>query len=90
MFGKLGDMYQLKKQADELKKQLADEVIEVENHGVKISMNGNQEVLSVGLPEEMNKEKLEKDLAEAFNDAVKKVQRVMAQKMMSSGMDFGV
>jgi DNA-binding YbaB/EbfC family protein len=88
MFGKIKDLHQLKKQADEMKKQLEDEIIEAENKGIKISMNGNQEVLSVAINPDLDKEDLEKYLKETFNDAVKKVQRVMAQKMMGSG-NFG-
>jgi len=85
MFGKMKDMYQLKKQADEIKKQLAHETVEADKHGVKITMNGNQEVLSVEVNPELDKEKLEEALMDCFNDAIKKVQRVMATKMMASG-----
>lgn len=85
MFNKLKDLSTLKKQANEMQKQLAEEIIEVENKGVKVVMNGNQEVLSVTINIELGKEDQEKYLKETFNDAVKKVQRVMAQKMMASG-----
>jgi len=75
----------LKKQAGEMQKQLAEEIIEAENKGIKIKMNGNQEVLSVEINSELSKEDQEKYLRETFNDAIKKVQRVMAQKMMAGG-----
>lgn len=85
MFNKLKDLSTLKKQASEIQKQLAEESVTAESHGVKVVMNGNQEVLSVEINPELGKEDQEKYLKEAFNDAVKKVQKVMAQKMMASG-----
>ena len=84
MFGKLKDMNEMRKQAVQIQSQLADEEVEAENHGVKIKMNGNQEVLSVEINPDLDKEDQEKYLREAFNEAVKKVQRVMAQKMMGN------
>lgn len=56
---------------------------------VKIVMNGNQEVLSVTIDPELmnpeNKDKLESALKEATNEAIKKIQRIMAEKMRSMG-----
>jgi DNA-binding protein YbaB len=88
MLDKLKDLHAMKKQADAVKEALADETIEVENHGVKIVLNGNQEVLSIEINPELGKEDQEKYLKESFNDAVKKVQRLMAQKMMGGGFGF--
>ena len=70
MFGKIQNIYKLKKQADEMKKQLAVEIIEAESHGVKVTMNGNQEVLSVETNPELGKEKLEEALKDAFNNCI--------------------
>ncbi len=83
MFGQIKDIYKLKQQAGELQSMLAQETVEAENKGVKITMNGNQEVLAVEINPELSKEDQEKYLCETFNDAIKKVQRLMAQKMMS-------
>ncbi|NMB48626.1 YbaB/EbfC family nucleoid-associated protein [Candidatus Kuenenbacteria bacterium] len=83
MFNQIKDLYKLKQQAGELQSMLANETVEAENKGVKIVMNGNQEVLSVALNPELAQEEQEKLLQETFNDAVKKVQRLMAEKMMS-------
>ncbi len=83
MFGQIKDMYKLKQQASELQSMLANETVEAENKGVKITMNGNQEVLGVVLNPQLSQEEQEKYLRETFNDAVKKVQRLMAEKMMS-------
>ncbi len=83
MFNQIKDLYKLKQQAGELQSMLANETVEAENKGVKIVMNGNQEVLSVALNPELAQEEQEKLLRETFNDAVKKVQRLMAEKMMT-------
>ncbi|HRY63230.1 MAG TPA: YbaB/EbfC family nucleoid-associated protein [Patescibacteria group bacterium] len=83
MFNQIKDLYKLKQQAGELQSMLAGETVEAENKGVKITMNGNQEVLNVIINPELSKEDQEKYLKETFNDAIKKVQQLMAQKMMS-------
>jgi len=59
---------------------------------VKIKINGNQEILEVQIDPELlsadNKEKLQAAIKEATNDAIKKVQRIMADKMKSSGFNL--
>jgi DNA-binding protein YbaB len=82
MFGNLKNLHDLQSKAREIQKQLDDEIIETEKNGIKIIMNGKQEVLSVEINSELEKEDQEKYLREAFNDAVKKVQGLMAKKMM--------
>ncbi len=55
-------------------------------------MNGNQQVESVTIDPELltNKEKLESAVKEATNDAIKKTQRVMADKIRKEGgLDMG-
>jgi len=85
MFNKIKAIQQLKNQANQIKKMLAEEKIEGSGGWgkVKIFMDGNQEVLSVEIAQEIvgDKVKLEAGIKEAANDAIKKVQRVMAQKM---------
>ena len=89
MFNKIKAIQQLKNQANQIKKVLAEEKIEGSGSWgkVKIFMDGNQEVLSVEIAQEIvgDKVKLESGIKEAVNDAIKKVQRVMAQKMSQLG-----
>jgi len=89
MFNKIKAIQQLKNQANQIKKMLAEEKIEGSGGWgkVKIFMDGNQEVLSVEIAQEIvgDKVKLEAGIKEAANDAIKKVQRVMAQKMSQLG-----
>ena len=85
MFPNLKDLYQLKKQASDMQRQLAEEIIESTNHGIAIKMNGNQEALSVALNPELSKDDQEKYLCEAINDCLKQVKELMAKTMMQSG-----
>lgn len=91
MFNKLKQINDLRKQANTLKHALADEVIEVDNKAVKLVIDGNQDIKSLDIkPEFMHPEKkneLEKQIKDAFSDALKKVQRKMASKMQDMG-DF--
>ncbi len=83
MLNNLKNLYKLQSQAHEIQKQLANKSVEVENHGIKIVMDGNQKVLSVKIKSELSKEEQEKYLVEAFNEAIKKVQQLMASSVMS-------
>ncbi len=84
MFGKLKDLNEMRKQAAQVQAALAEEKIEVEKQGVKLIMNGNMEVLEITVaPEaEMDKNELAQTIKGLFNEALKKVQRLMATKMM--------
>ena len=94
MFSKLKQFKDLRDQANQIKNALAQESAEgsAEWGKVKIKMNGNQEVISVEIDPELlsqdNKEKLEAGIKEATNDAVKKIQRIMADKMKESGFSL--
>ncbi len=54
---------------------------------VKVKIDGNQNVLSVTIDEEMlkDKAKLEEAMKDAFNDSIKKIQKKMAMKMKEMG-----
>jgi hypothetical protein len=92
MFSKIKQIQELKSQANQIKKALAEESAEGSGAWgkIKITMDGNQEVKKVDIADDLlgDKAKLEAGIAEATNDAIKKVQRVMAQKMSSLGMNF--
>lgn len=89
MFNKLKQIKDLRDQAKELQNMLGKEsVVGEAAHGkVKVTMNGNQEVTLVEISDEIlgNKSDLESAVKEATNDAVKKVQKVMAKKMQAMG-----
>ncbi|MFA6603464.1 MAG: YbaB/EbfC family nucleoid-associated protein [Patescibacteria group bacterium] len=93
MFSKLKQFKDLRDKAKTLQTALASEAVEGSAAWgkVKIGMDGNQSVTSVSIGDEMlqpgGKDKLETAIKEALNDALKKAQRKMIDKMKESG-DF--
>ncbi len=88
LFSQLKQVTDLKDQAKKLQKELELEVIDVEKSGIKITINGNQEIKKVEIMDQnllTNKEKLENATRDSINEAIKKVQMVMAKKMQSMG-----
>ena len=86
MFGKVKELMELKKKADQLKKELEATLIEVnEARGIKMVMNGAQIVQSIEIDEGMltaaNKNRIQMDLLKSFNNGVKKSQQAAANKM---------
>jgi len=77
MFDKLKQIKQLK----ELQNKLSKEEIIVEKDGVKIIINGKMEIKKVQLNPSLSFEKQEELIRDCFNDAVKKLQMSITQKM---------
>jgi len=92
MFDKAKDLYKLQKQARSIKKDLKNTHIEAENEGVLVTINGEQEVVSVKISDEAleNKKKLEESLEKAFNKAVKKSQQIGAEMMKDVMGDLNI
>ncbi|MFH1047185.1 MAG: YbaB/EbfC family nucleoid-associated protein [Patescibacteria group bacterium] len=91
MFNKLKQVKDLRDKAKQLQSMLAEEKVEgtAAWGKVKINMDGNQTVLGVEIDPELLKEsertKLQEAVKDAFNDATKKAQRRMIEKMKASG-----
>ncbi|MCX6797971.1 MAG: YbaB/EbfC family nucleoid-associated protein [Candidatus Falkowbacteria bacterium] len=85
MFSKLKQFKDLRSQAKTMQNALAGESIIVEKNGIKISLNGNLEIISITLNENLNKNSQEESLKDCLNDAIKKAQRLMAKKMQEMG-----
>ena len=86
MFDKVKELMELKKKADQLKKELEATVIDVnEARGIKLVINGAQIVQSIEIDEGLlipaNKNRLQMDLLKSFNNGVKKSQQAAANKM---------
>jgi DNA-binding protein YbaB len=94
MLGKMKDMYQLQKQAKEIKKKLKNIHIEAEENGVTVVLTAEQEMISVKISEEamQNREKLEKSVMNAMQKALKKSQEIASanikEVMGQMGMDL--
>lgn len=85
MFNKLKQFKDLRSQAKTMQDTLSQETISIEKKGVKITMDGNMDVKSISTPEGLTGDKLNSALKEAINEAIKKTQRLMAQKMQEMG-----
>lgn len=91
MFSKLKEIKNLRDQAKTIQNMLAQENIETNASWgkVKVKMNGNQEIQAIEIDAEMmqpsKKSELEKAVKEAVNEANKKVQRLMAEKVRQQG-----
>lgn len=86
MMSQMGDMYKLQKEAKKIKKELSKTHIFSEINGVKVTVTGEQTVISIEILDESilsNKKKLEKSILEATNKAFKKAQQIAAEKMKS-------
>jgi len=77
MFDKLKQIKQLK----ELRDSFSQEKEEVEKKGIKVIINGKLEIENIELNFDLNKEEQEIILKECINEAVKKIQMVLASKM---------
>jgi DNA-binding YbaB/EbfC family protein len=89
MFSKLKQFKDLKDRAKQIQDALSQETAEgVAGWGkVKVVINGNQKVLSVSIEDGAmgDKSKLQDMIVEATNDAIGKIQRVMATKLKDIG-----
>jgi DNA-binding protein YbaB len=85
MFNKLKQLKDLRSQAKTMQSALADEKVEVEKNGIKLSMNGNMEVTDLKINNDLSKEEIAKTSKDLFNEAIKKTQRIMAKKMQEMG-----
>ncbi len=81
MFSKLNQIKDLRTQAKNMQNALSQENVAVEKKGIVLKMDGNQTVLSIKIPEDMENSTIENTLPELFNDATKKIQKIMAEKM---------
>ena len=85
MFNKLKQFKDMRSQAKNLQNTLADEYVTEEANGVEIKLNGNLEVQSVKINTELQKDYLERTIADVTNKAIKKTQKLMAKKMQEMG-----
>jgi DNA-binding protein YbaB len=86
MFDKVKELMELKKKADQLKKELEGVIIEVNDvRSIKIKINGAQIVQSIEIDESLlnpaQKNRVQMDLLRSINTAVKKSQQAAANKM---------
>jgi DNA-binding protein YbaB len=83
----------MKSKISEMDKKLKAQIIDIEYKGIKIQANAKNEFLSLNIPEELlkeKKEKIEKVILAAFEEAREKAQAAMAEesKKIMGGMKF--
>ncbi|HBR14834.1 MAG TPA: nucleoid-associated protein, YbaB/EbfC family [Candidatus Omnitrophica bacterium] len=86
MFDKMKELMEMKKQADKIKRELDSVSVEATDiRGIKIVINGSQNVQSIEIDEALlvagNKKRFEADLMRSVNTAIRKSQNLAAQKM---------
>ncbi|NCN22472.1 YbaB/EbfC family nucleoid-associated protein [Candidatus Falkowbacteria bacterium] len=85
MFNKLKQFKDLRDKAKTMQSALAGETISQEKNGIKVSLNGNLEIIEIKLNSDLNKNEQENSLKSCLNEAIKKTQKVMAKKMQDMG-----
>lgn len=92
MFEKLKQIKDLRSQAKTMQNALSGESATVEKNGVKIVINGNLEITELTIPDAMTGKEASSVVKDVMNDAVKKVQKIIAQKMQEMGglKNFGL
>ncbi len=89
VFSKLKQFKDLRDQGKKLQDSLAGESATTSSGGVTLSMDGNFKLTGVAIDEDLlnvnKKEKLQNAIKDAHDDAIKKMQRIMAGKMQEMG-----
>jgi DNA-binding protein YbaB len=85
MFSKLKQFKDLRSQAKTMQSALAEEKVTEEKNGVKITLNGNLEILELSINPDLEKSAQEEALKSCFNSSIKKAQKLMAKKMQEMG-----
>jgi len=88
MFDKMKQLMEMKRQADQIKKDLEASTLDVsEVSGINIVIDGAQSFRSIEVDAHLltpdNKVRLENDLKRSINAAIKQSQNVAAKKMAS-------
>ena len=86
MFDKMKELMEMKKQADQIKRELDGLIIEYTDvRNIKVTINGSQDIKSLEIEESFinpaNKKRIETDLMRSINAAIKKSQNAAAQRM---------
>lgn len=85
MFNKLKQFKDLRSQAKVMQSALAQETVTEEKNGVKLTLNGNMEIVALSLNAELSLSQQEEAVKACFNEALKRTQRLMAKKMQEMG-----
>ncbi len=92
MFEKLKQIKDLRTQAKTMQNALSGESATVEKNGINVTMNGNLEITNLVIAENLIGLQAANATREAVNEVIKKVQKIIAQKMQDMGglKNFGL
>lgn len=79
-FKQAGDLMKMRQQAKQLQKQLEQEEETYEKDGIRVKVNGAQQIVYFELDGEERS-----DIKDAINKAMKQVQKKAARKMLEQG-----
>jgi len=85
MFNKLKQFKELRSQAKIMHDILAKENLTVAKDGVSLVMTGNMEITSLTIDDDLPKNKLANTIIDCVNEAIKKTQKLMAEKVRAFG-----
>ena len=85
MFNKMKQFKDMRSQAKTMQSALAQETVTANKKGVTVTMNGNLEITKVVIDPNLSREEIEKNVMDSVNEANKKTQKLMAQKMQQMG-----
>ena len=90
IFGNLGKMGDMIKQAKMLKDEMSRARYEEEVNGVRVTVNGEMEIVELKIPPEINPGKIEASVKDAINRVMRAAKVDMAQKMskMTGGLQL--
>ncbi|MBI2355775.1 MAG: YbaB/EbfC family nucleoid-associated protein [Candidatus Doudnabacteria bacterium] len=84
MFDQLKDLYNLRKQADEMQRQLAQELVTGKSVDgtFTVTLNGNHELVEVNVSPDidLNQPEIAKNIKQAFDDAQEQLKHLLSKK----------
>lgn len=89
-FGQMKDMYKIQRDAKRIKKELKNIHVEAEADGVKVVVSAEQEIVSLTIAPEVNRDDIPRLVIDALNRAMKKAQLVASEKMQSVMQQMGL
>jgi len=85
MFNKIKALKDVRSQAKVIEKALEGVTATGSSRNVEITINGKQEVLSVVIPDDLDRAQIAEHVKAAFNDAIKQIQKKVQVAMKEAG-----
>ncbi|GDX62047.1 hypothetical protein LBMAG33_3570 [Candidatus Levyibacteriota bacterium] len=83
-FKQIGELKKMRDQAMSIQRELQQEEVTINNHGVIVVISGDQKIKSI-----TSNDRSDNDIRDAVNEAVKKSQEIAAKKLQSMSGGLG-